>query len=101
LAVKPAGEGLTLGAAARFFGKVFLELAGFALVLLRIRRRFALDGDIWPDPRILRVDPQPLAVGIVLGVGLDGVDRAFRLADPAVDAFVGVDGQEVLPPRSP
>ena len=42
------------------------------------------------------VDLKPFAVGLVLGVGLDGVDRAFRLADAAVDAFVGRDDEEVL-----
>ena len=31
-----------------------------------------------------------------LGVRLDRVDRAFRLADPAVDALVGVDDEHVL-----
>jgi hypothetical protein len=31
-----------------------------------------------------------------LGVGLDRVDRAFRLADPAIDAFVRVDHEHVL-----
>jgi hypothetical protein len=31
-----------------------------------------------------------------LGVGLDRVDRAFRLADPAIDAFVRVDDEHVL-----
>src|SRR2546421_17360 len=30
------------------------------------------------------------------GVGLDRVDRAFRLADPAIDAFVRVDDEHVL-----
>ena len=46
--------------------------------------------------RVFGVDPQPLAVRIVFGVGLDGVDRALRLADAAVDAFVRIDRQEVL-----
>ena len=31
-----------------------------------------------------------------LGVGLDGVHRAFRLADAAVDALVGMDDEHVL-----
>ena len=31
-----------------------------------------------------------------LGVGLDRVDRAFRLADPAIDAFVRVDDEHVF-----
>src|SRR5262249_50204526 len=31
-----------------------------------------------------------------LGVRLDRVDRTFRLADPAIDAFVGMDDEHVL-----
>jgi hypothetical protein len=31
-----------------------------------------------------------------LGVGLDGVDRAFRLAHPAVDALVRVNDEHIL-----
>ena len=40
------------------------------------------------------VDLQPV-VEARLGVGLDGVHRAFRLANPAIDAFVGVNHQHI------
>src|SRR5205807_7375674 len=69
---------------------------GLAFESFSVRGRLALDRDVGPDARIFRVDAQPLAVRIVLGVGLDGVDGALRLADAAVDALVRIDRQEVL-----
>ena len=43
----------------------------------------------------MRIQRQPF-LEPRLGVGLDRVDRAFRLADPAIDAFVRVDDEHVL-----
>src|SRR5690606_31760044 len=58
--------------------------------------RRALDRDVRPDLRVFGIDHQPLAVRLVLGVRLDGVDRAFRFADAAVDALVRRDDEEIL-----
>jgi len=57
--------------------------------------RIALYGDVWPFWRIFRVDLQPL-VETWLGIRLDGVGWAFRLANTAIDAFIGVDDQHVF-----
>jgi hypothetical protein len=43
----------------------------------------------------LAVVVEPL-FGPWLRVGLDSVNRAFRLANAAIDAFVGVDDEHVL-----
>jgi hypothetical protein len=58
-------------------------------------RRFALDGDAWPDRRIVGIELEPLFKAW-LRVWLDGIDRAFRLADAAIDALVGVNDEHGL-----
>jgi hypothetical protein len=65
------------------------------LPLLRVGRGRSFDRNIWPDFRVFRIQRQPF-LKPRLGVGLDRVDRAFRLADPAIDAFVRVDDEHVL-----
>src|SRR6516165_5971001 len=75
--------------------EVLLELVGDVLPLLGVRGVVVLGGDVGPNLRVFGVDGKPL-LGAGLGIGLDGVDRAFGLAHPAVDAFVGVDDQHVL-----
>src|SRR5262249_18412269 len=51
--------------------------------------------NIWPDSRVFRIQRQPF-LKPQLGVGLDRVDRAFRLAHPTIDAFLRVDDEHVL-----
>src|SRR5207253_7236465 len=53
------------------------------------------DHNIWPDFRVFRIQRQPFLKPRP-GVGLDRVDRAFRLTHPAIDAFVRVDDEHVL-----
>ena len=53
------------------------------------------DRNIWPDFRVFRIQRQPF-LKPRLGVGLDRVDRALRLAHPAIDALVRVDDEHVL-----
>src|SRR3546814_8968567 len=66
------------------------------LMRLRIGRRLALAGDVRPVVvGIVPVQLQP-GFGLGIGVGHDGLGRAFRLADAAVDALVGMDHQHVL-----
>src|SRR3569833_3162064 len=72
-----------------------LELVRHTLHLFCIGRRLALLADIWQAPGIFGVHRQPL-FQTGFGIGLDGFWRAFRLADTAIDAFVGVDHQHVL-----
>ena len=54
-----------------------------------------LYGDVGPDLRIFRIDLEPL-FETGLGVRLDRVDWAFRLAHAAIDAFVRVDDEHVF-----
>src|SRR5690606_20537860 len=65
-------------------------------VFLRIRRGRLLRRDVRPLVRILAIELEPL-LEARLSVWLDRLDRAFRFTDPAVDAFVGVNHEHVLP----
>src|SRR3954470_23735203 len=67
-----------------------------ALELIRVGRSILLAGQVGPLLGIFPVHLKPL-LGFRLGVGDDRLGRAFRLADAAVDAFVGVDHQHVRP----
>ena len=80
---------------AGLFGEEFLELAVDAVHFLGFGKLVALFGQIGPDRCVFGVHLKPLFKS-GLGVGLDGVGGTFRLAHPAVDAFVGVDDQHVF-----
>src|SRR5436190_17940905 len=72
-----------------------LQLVLYSLPILSIGRAVALDRDVRPSLGVFRIDSQPfLQPG--LGVRLDRLGRAFGLADPAIDAFVGVNDEHVL-----
>jgi len=75
--------------------EIFVEFVGLADEGVGVRRRRLLSRDVGPSLRILAVDVEP-TIKARLGVGLDGVDRAFRLADPTVDALVGMNDEHVL-----
>src|SRR4051794_32285144 len=70
------------------------HLAGLALPILGIGRGFALDRNIRPDLGIFGVELEQFFQAR-LGVGLDRLDRAFRFAYAAIDAFVRMDDQHV------
>src|SRR5258706_4127679 len=72
-----------------------LEFVRPPLPLLRVRRGRFFDRNIWPDSCVFRVQRQPF-LKPRLGVRLDRVDPAFRLADPAIDAFVPMDDEHGL-----
>jgi len=72
-----------------------LEFVGLPLPLLGVGRGRFFDRNIWPDFRVFRIQRQPF-LKPRLGVRLDRVDRAFRHADPTIDAFVRVDDEHVL-----
>jgi hypothetical protein len=76
--------------------KISLQLSRPPIIILGVRFRLALCGDVRPHFSIVRVQSQP-AIEARLGIGLDGLGRAFGFADPAVYAFVGVDDEHVLP----
>ena len=72
-----------------------LELVRHALHLFCVGRWLALLADIGPGLGVFGVHGKPLFQA-GFGIGLDGFRRAFRLADPAIDSFVGVDYQHVF-----
>src|ERR1700738_1580153 len=79
---RPDGESV---AGTGFLGKIFLELAFDALEILGVGGRVLLLGDVGPALGVFGVDLEPL-LQPRLGVRLDGVRRAFGLANAAVDA---------------
>jgi hypothetical protein len=80
---------------ARIWRKI-LEFVRLSLPLLRVGREGFFDRDFWPDFRVLRIQRQPF-LNPRVRVGLYCVHRTFRHANTAVDAFVRVDHQHVLP----
>src|ERR1700687_1726980 len=79
----------------RFAEKLF-ELSVHAFELFGIGEGFFLVGNIWPDRGKSGVQRQPF-FEVWLRVDLDRVGRTFRFAYTAVDAFVGVYHQHVVP----
>src|SRR6201987_3501919 len=74
---------------------MLFEFVGDALPLFSVRRRRLFCRDIWPNLRVFGIDAEPL-LQTWLGVRLDRVNWAFRLAYAAIDAFVRVDDQHVF-----
>jgi hypothetical protein len=74
---------------------MLFELIGDALPLLGIRGRGFFGRDIGPNLCIFGINAKP-AFDAGLGIGLDRLDGAFRLADPTIDAFIRMDDQHVL-----
>jgi hypothetical protein len=75
--------------------EILLELAGLVFVSICIRESRALGRQVRPFVRLLTVQLKPL-LQARLRVGLNGVDRALRLADAAINAFVRVDDEHIL-----
>jgi len=75
---------------------MLFEFARHALPLLCVGGRLLLHGYIRPFAGIFRVDSQPL-FQTRLSIGLNGIHWAFGLAYSAIDTFIGVNHQHVLP----
>ena len=75
--------------------EIFVEFVGLTDKGVSVGGRWLLGRDVGPSFGILAVDVEP-TIKARLGVGLDGVDRAFRLADPAIDALVGMNDEHIL-----
>src|SRR5690606_40189738 len=75
-----------------------LQLGGHVLPLVGVGQRILGPGDARPDGGELRVERD---IGLLSGrdvlFGEYGLDRAFRNADGAVDALVGIDDEHVRP----
>src|SRR6185295_16598793 len=84
-----------LRALAGFCTEVLAELVLLPFPLFGVRRSLPLLGNIRPSPGVFGVHLKPL-LEARFGVRLDRVHGAFRLADAAVDAFVGVDDEHIL-----
>ena len=73
-----------------------LQFVGHVFPVVRIRQGRLCAGNRRPRPGQLKVESSELDfVGIEIFFGLNGIDRAFRNADGAVDALVGVNHQHV------
>lgn len=76
-------------------GKIFLQLALFAVMCVGVWRRIFLRGQVGPCLRVACVDIEPL-IQARLRVGFDRLGGAFRLAYAAIDAFIGMYDKHVL-----
>ena len=83
-------------ALSRFGRKEGFQLARAAVIVFRIGLRLPLDSNIGPDLCIFAIQAKPI-FKVRLSIGLDRFRRTFRLADAAVNAFVRVNDQHILP----
>ena len=72
-----------------------IVFTGLSIPFLGVGRRFALDGDVGPVLRHVRIELQPL-LQTRFGVGLDGLGGTFGFAHAAIDAFVWMNDEHVL-----
>jgi hypothetical protein len=72
-----------------------LEFVRLALPLLRVSGGIPFDRNIRPSFRVVSVELEPL-LSARFGIRLDRLDRTFRLAHAAIDAFVRMDDEHVL-----
>ncbi len=79
----------------RLLRKIFFELAFDAVELLGLGQLVLLLGDVRPDLRVFGVQRQPL-LKPRLGVRLDRLGRALRLAHAAIDALVRVNHEHIF-----
>jgi len=75
--------------------EIFGEFVGFFGERVSVRRGRLLGRDIRPGLGILPIDLEP-ALKVGLGIRLDGVNRAFGLANSAIDALVGMNDEHIL-----
>src|ERR1700733_6475790 len=92
----PAGSGdRRCLALARIGREILLVFAVYVLERIGIGRGFGLPGDIRPGAGIVAVEPDP-AFRLLVAIGDDRFSRAFRFADPAIDAFIRMDDEHIL-----
>src|SRR5579885_1066180 len=87
-----ARRGLALAGRGAEMARIFV---GDVLPGVGVGRRRSLAGDVRPGGGVFAVELEEL-LGLGLAVRDDRLDRAFRLAHPAIDAFVGMDDEHVL-----
>jgi hypothetical protein len=74
---------------------MLFELVSDALPIFGVGGGLFFGRDIRPGFGEIRVDFQPL-FNARLGIGLDRFNRAFRLADAAIDALVRMDNEHIF-----
>ena len=84
-----------LAAFAGCLREVFLQLALFTVAFLCLGQWVFLGDDHWPKFGVFAVEFNPL-FHVWLCVGADRIRRAFRLANAAIDTFIGMNDQHVL-----
>src|SRR5579862_3367721 len=93
-AASGSGAGTGLIAGSGIGGEVLLELVGHPLPGLGVTGWLPFHRDVGPYFCELGIEAQELFEA-GLGIGLDRLDRAFRLAHPAVDAFIRMDDEHI------
>ena len=88
-------ELVNLVAGARTGREMLLQLSGDAFPGLGVGRSRLFGRDIGPDFREVRVEGKKF-LEAWLGVGFYGLHGTFRLANPAIDALVGMNDEHVL-----
>jgi hypothetical protein len=89
-------DAMPRSASARFGAEVLLVFVRDILEIIGIGRIGLLSCNIRPSRRVFAVEFEP-SLGRRLAVRNDRFYRAFRLTHAAIDAFVGMDHQHVLP----
>ena len=84
-----------LAAFAGCFREILLELALFTIAFLCLGQRVFLGDDHGPQFGVFAVEFNPL-LHVRLCIGADRVGGAFRFANAAVDAFIGMNDQHVF-----
>ena len=74
---------------------MLFEFVRLVAPIVSIYRRFALTRDIWPNIGELSVHLEIL-IGAVIRIRANGFNRAFGLANPAIDAFIWVDHEHIV-----
>jgi len=89
------GSLATLISLTRLGGKELVEFPATTVIFLGVGLRFALHRNVRPYFGVFSVEAEPFfETGV--GVRLNRLRGTFRLANAAVDTFVGVDDEHVL-----
>jgi hypothetical protein len=89
------GRNVFLATLAGLLRKIFIKLTIFPIAGLSLGQRVFLFNDHWPKLRILPVELDPF-LGVRLGIGSNGIGRAFWLTNAAINALVRVNHQHVF-----
>lgn len=83
------------GLAARILAEILVELSFFAVMLFGIGQRVFALKDHGPHFSIFAIKFHPF-FRVRLGVGFDGIGRAFGFTNAAINALIGMDHQHIF-----